>query len=468
MSHNRFYKLTITGISALAAILVALLLTACNNAPPVRTDINCADVTEIPQEECQALLDLYKATDGPNWKDSPDNNWNITTTPCTDWSGVTCDRGHVTIISRASAKLNGALPSSIGDLVLLQDLYLEYNRLSGAIPLELSTLSGLQYLWLSGNQLSGAIPPELAGLTGLRVLQMDSNQLSGAIPPELAKLSYLGVLHLANNQLSGAIPPEFGNLTNLTVLDLSNNRLAGEIQFVSRLSKLITLNLGNNQLSGVIPPELGGFTDLRALDLSKNQLSGAIPPELGNLVELQSLSLFGNQLSGAIPPELGNLVKLDRLYLNANALTGAIPPAITRLGSLKTMDLAYNDLWAQDQNVTDFLDAKNPNWAKTQTIAPTTLSATQLGDGSVQVTWQPIPYTQDGGHYQVHYSLTPGGPYTPADGVTADKTINSYTLEGLAPGTVTCFVVTTFTPPHAYNSNPITSTFSNEVTIASP
>lgn len=43
---------------------------------------DCTQVTQIPQAECETLMALYKSTDGPNWSDSPSNNWNITNEPC--------------------------------------------------------------------------------------------------------------------------------------------------------------------------------------------------------------------------------------------------------------------------------------------------------------------------------------------------------------------------------------------------
>ena len=56
----------------------------------VQAATNCAQVTEIPQAECEELITLYEQTDGPNWRDSPDNHWNITNEPCS-WQGVNCE-----------------------------------------------------------------------------------------------------------------------------------------------------------------------------------------------------------------------------------------------------------------------------------------------------------------------------------------------------------------------------------------
>ena len=77
--------------------------------PSTQAATDCATVTEIPQTECETLLSFYNSTDGPNWSDSPGNNWNVTNTPCSDWEGITCDGGYVTEIYKF-CKLMGLIP----------------------------------------------------------------------------------------------------------------------------------------------------------------------------------------------------------------------------------------------------------------------------------------------------------------------------------------------------------------------
>jgi hypothetical protein len=127
------------------------------------------------------------------------------------------------------------------------------------------------------------------------------------------------------------------------------------------------------------------------------------------------------------------------------------------------LQIGYNGLSAANQSVADFLNSKNPDWAETQTVPPVVNNATAVSVNAVQVNWQPISYTQDGGYYQVYYSLAAGGPYTQTASTTADKTANSYTVSGLSPDTEYYFVVQTHTPIHTFNQNAITSTFSTEV-----
>jgi len=168
-------------------------------------------------------------------------------------------------------------------------------------------------------------------------------------------------------------------------------------------------------------------------------------------------------LTGMIPGELGDLTKLLTLTVSSNALTGTPPLSITRLSVLTATDFGYNALWTQDLSVRDFLNDVDPNWADTQTVPPVLNNVTILAPDSVRVNWKPISYTQDGGHYQVYYGLTSGGPYTPLAGTTSDKSVSSYVVNGLTPEANYFFVVDTYTPANANNVNPLTSTLSNEV-----
>ena len=87
-----------------------------------------------------ALVDLYKSTNGPNWRYS--NNW-LTAAPVPEWSGVYVSGNRVEEIMLSNDKLNGALPASLGNLTKLSYLDLSQNQLSGSIPAELGNLANL-------------------------------------------------------------------------------------------------------------------------------------------------------------------------------------------------------------------------------------------------------------------------------------------------------------------------------------
>ncbi len=367
---------------------------------PVTTD--CAAQTDIPKAECDTLLAFYNSTDGPNW--TTNTGWNVTNTPCS-WDGMTCNAGRV------------------------QSLILDYNQLSGSLP-NISALANLKYLELAGNQLNGAIP-DLSALTELQGIDLSENQLSGSIP-NLSTLTSLRFLYLNENQLSNFIP-ELSALTNLHLLRLNNNQLSGPI------------------------PDLSALTGLEELALQNNQLNGAIP-NLSTLISLADFRLHNNQLDGAIP-NLTSLINLQLLFLHNNQLSGNVPTSIC--SSLIALELGYNKL---DVNTADScVDTADPDWKETQTVPPTNVVAVTHSSSEIQLTWDPIAYTQDGGEYGV-WGKAQGDSYYTLMMSTPNKTSLGTIVSDLQSGTTYEFVIRTVTPAHGDQQNELTSVDSEMVT----
>jgi Leucine-rich repeat (LRR) protein len=411
-------------------------------------------------------------------------------------------------------QLSGTIPASLGNLTALQTLMLPYNQLTGSIPAQLGNLINLEQFWLSGNQLSGSIPASFGSMTKMRILHLDNCGLGGSIPAELGNLAELTELFLYNslyngsipaslgnlkklqrlwltgNQLSGSIPAELGGMTALYDLQFGGNQLTGSIPAeIGNLTNLTGLALYVNQLTGPIPPELGNLTGLRSLFLSSNQLSGSIPAELGNLTNLTNLTLMSNDLTGQIPAALGSLTRLNTLdlrynrltgtipaaigsltglrylYLNANVLSGPIPTALMNLTLLSYTDIGYNALYTSDPALITFLNSKDADWAATQTVAPTNVTAEAIDGAAVRVSWTPIPFTGFTGYYKIYHAQSAGGPYGLA-GQTADKTASTFDVTGLNHGQPYYFVVQTHSNPHQnnYYKNHVESEYSTEVT----
>jgi hypothetical protein len=160
-----------------------------------------------------ALVALYHATDGPNWRSN--YNW-LSDEPLNRWAGVYTDRaGRVVRLHLGGYQLSGPIPSELGRLASLWLLYLHENQLSGPIPSELGRLANLEELTLSANQLSGPIPSELGRLASLEMLWLGENQLSGPIPSELGRLANLGVLWL-DHDTGLCLPADFPESPFLT------------------------------------------------------------------------------------------------------------------------------------------------------------------------------------------------------------------------------------------------------------
>ena len=120
------------GIELLAADLSTVSTGRQASMPQSASTFDCSQVTAVSVNECQALVALYDATDGPNWLQQ--QNWLMMgpMAPC-GWYGVRCANGHVTGLLLAANQLSGTLPITIGHLSELTTLRLENNVLSGPI-----------------------------------------------------------------------------------------------------------------------------------------------------------------------------------------------------------------------------------------------------------------------------------------------------------------------------------------------
>lgn len=164
--------------------------------------INENGFDKIEQQEREALIALYNATDGDNWTDN--TNW-CTDKPLSEWAGISCRNGRVSSI------------------------YLSYGNMVGQLPEELGNLTELEYISFYGNKLSGEIPSSIGNLTNLEVLSLSNNNLTGEIPSSLGDLTNLDHLDLSDNNLTGNLPATLANLNNLQYVDLCGNRLNGVI-----------------------------------------------------------------------------------------------------------------------------------------------------------------------------------------------------------------------------------------------
>lgn len=385
---------------ARAALLLLLLfsLGGATTRPTVaQSAFACANVTEIPQPECRALVTLYNSTNGPTWVVK--SGWLATTTPCT-WYGVTCTGNHVTMLLLPDNGLVGSLPPDLGALIYLRVLDLAENQpaltvqsdapgLPADLQPALATMQRLNAINLAGARqaeeqrvdaraiisttrtLPGAGPITAADLpvtlapsrtltessTYLRNQLAIRNLTSAAIGDSRFGSVANGVVsqnRIANsqyqsaegvNRLTGPLPAAIGNWRSLLWLDLSGNELSGALPpEIGWLTGLTFLDLYNNRLSGALPAELGWLTSLETLDLGANRFTGAIPAAVGNLVALKNLGFCGNGLTGPIPAAFGKLVNLTLLYLCYNGLSGPFPPELTALISLQDLRLDVNEL----------------------------------------------------------------------------------------------------------------------------
>ena len=237
--------------------------------------------------------------------------------------------------------MEGAIPTSIGNLTNLKTLDFSSANLSGNIPSEIGNLTNLTSLNLQKNKLSGAIPSSIENLINLNFLSLSENQLRGAIPSNIGNLTQLSILMLNDNQLSGTLPQSLGNCTKLVNLSLYNNKLIGEIpSSLANLSLVKILNLNDNKFTS-LPNDLSGWSKMEELYINNNSLT-TFPETLNSLSSLKVLYAWNNQIS-ELPDNFGNLPSLQNIDLSFNKIT-VFPDALCQLTKLQSVGFRKNKI----------------------------------------------------------------------------------------------------------------------------
>src|SRR5690625_4152870 len=92
-------------------------------------------------EDRQALMDLYEATGGDNWKNN--RGWGEGN-PSNEWYGIKVNNvGRVVKVNLFDNNLRGELPPSIGNLTSVIYLNVKHNNLTGTLPASLGNLTSV-------------------------------------------------------------------------------------------------------------------------------------------------------------------------------------------------------------------------------------------------------------------------------------------------------------------------------------
>ncbi|PON83596.1 Tyrosine-protein kinase [Trema orientale] len=351
-------------VGAFTVALVLVLIIQCGLAQNVNLSSG---------GEWSALLNLRSSL-GLRGRD-----WPIKANPCTNWTGVQCDRNgrviglsvsglrrtragliqpqfavdslanltRLTSFNASGFSLPGSIPDWFGQrLSALQVLDLRFASIIGPIPQSLGGLTSLHSLFLSGNDLSGSAPSSMGELSKLSILDLSRNSLTGSIPSEFSSLGKLTILDLSSNFFSGSVPPGLGTLSRLKFLNLSDNSLTGSIPVqLGKLSQLVELNLSKNFLSGSLPSEFTGLRSLRVIDIGGNGLEGPLPDGLfSRLAQLRVVVLSGNKLDGGLPGALWSIPNLQLLDLSGNKFTGVLPSPSSNVSTSNAVFSFSNNL----------------------------------------------------------------------------------------------------------------------------
>ena len=336
----------------------------------------------IPQEEYQALVDLYNATDGPNWKENM--NWLDTiNSTVADWHGINVEDGHVTMALLYDNDLKGFIPSSLADLTYLTNINFERNSIgkmpqSGlrderVIPDEIGNIDNLIQLSLGYNYIQFNDLEAIRSWPNFNSIHGFSCNYQGGLNNQQEKVAEPGeTVHISLQNYYPAPSDQFQWVkdnnpipgANDSVLILNNVQLSDEANYYCILSNLkfpdmeIT-NYGTqlkvNDVHGAGVP----FSEYKALEAFYNSTNGynwsmntnwldtinstvaewaGIVVRDGHVVGIQ---LDSNNVVGILPAELYNLTYLEYLALAHNRmLSGTLSDKIGQLKNLEILSLS--------------------------------------------------------------------------------------------------------------------------------
>jgi len=239
--------------------------------------------------------------------------------------------------------ISGTIPTEIrtmGSHVPPDEMALPIEDLGSAEAVEQTTIMGLSQLDLSHNKLNGTIPTTIGELVNLQAVDVSNNPDLGAdgccdgadsyftsfygynttVPTEVGMLRKLQVLKMDWSRFMRHIPSEVGNLRNLQFWRLrgsyETNQVSGTIPTeFGKLKKLSEFMMENNTLSGTLPTEMTEMSLLEKFTVQDNKISGTIPDAIGDITFLNYWDTFGNKMEGDIPASIEKLGSLDYLYI---------------------------------------------------------------------------------------------------------------------------------------------------------
>lgn len=219
----------------------------------------------------------------------------------------------LTLLNLAQNQLS-ELPSEIGCLRGLTDLYIDHNNIS-VLPDTLGSLANLQSLNLSYNQIH-SLPDTFSSLQKLKVLKAGHNNIE-SVPTCVAHLRRIVGLYLEYNKLTSFNTQCCSSLGFLEILVLHNNPLSSLPDQIRSMICLRELNVSSCDLQN-IPHGICHCLNLTSLDISYNRLV-MLPVELGLLHSLQTLHVNNNRLQ--FLPTTIVLEKYQNITVSSNPFT---------------------------------------------------------------------------------------------------------------------------------------------------
>ena len=316
-----------------------------------RAATNCNPIipfsSGISESECEALLDLWATTGGPQTDESPgwvnSPNWGEQIDPCT-WNGVTCaesgpNRGSVTRLDLDQTRMSGPIPASFGNLVHLEEAIFggfQTPNFVESLPDTIADLDKLRVFDLADTGLN-AVPSAIGGMAALERLDLSYNAVT-SLPPEIGDLAQLKALVLDENPIE-VLPRQVGKLANLVDFSLRQpgdpaiptDSIIGLFHLTPEFSDLASLEslivTRNPELTAI--PDVSQMTGMRFMVLRDTGVT-ELPSGMENLTSLEVLATDGAPIE-SLPVGIGVSDKLFQLEMRRTNVDGDITEALRTL-----------------------------------------------------------------------------------------------------------------------------------------
>ena len=168
----------------------------------------------------KALMKIYDAMDGPNWKMT--NKWDLSK-PLSSWDCVSWyedSRGFV-LDFEGETGLKGEFPDCFGELTLLDEFFVQNETgVKGKLPPSFNKLKNLKFFALYNTSMT-SLPEVFEGMNSLVYVNISGNHLmTGSLPESLGRCTKLVDLAVGDNAFTGTVPDSWARLgTGLVLQD---------------------------------------------------------------------------------------------------------------------------------------------------------------------------------------------------------------------------------------------------------
>jgi len=288
----------------------------------------CVGVTEIPENECRALIDIYNDAWGSDWYRN-DWRWNTgqicRNSSTEEWRyGVICE-------------CNENTPWRICSTDRVRQLSLEDNNLFDSLSESIAQFTGIVLINIANNNISSLpdVRDTFNGYYHLGWLYVNRNDIT-TIPDSLYRNWTILLLNIGSNPIS-ELSWAISNMPQLQFLSIGNTPFTIPPELRNR--PLVRLDISHKWLTEIPSAIFNMRHSLEYLNISHNNLDH-LPSGITSFIRLEGLLAHNNSIT-SLPTGLSNLVRMQEFRINNNTISGTLDFVCSR-PEIRFLDIRNN------------------------------------------------------------------------------------------------------------------------------